>query len=408
MIHLPCQKNAEDVFIEVEHSQICKYGERSAGDVFTSEKNQNDGRIILTLSDGLGSGVKANVLASLTATMATKCIAANIPAKHVTETIMNMLPVDSVRGISYATFTTVDIEVDGTVHIIEYDNPPYFLVRQNECIELQKEKTEFTRKNKKTAPKVKLSLCYSTYKAKVGDRLIFFSDGVTQSGIGYGNLTQGWELKNISQYILKLIQSKHDISARELSQAIVKKACTNDLSLPKDDISCGVVYFRKPRYLLVISGPPQDKRNDKAIASIFTQFEGKKVIAGGTTSNIIARMLDKKIQACYNVSSSSEVPPYSKMEGADLVCEGIITLDSVCHILENASEKDTHTSEDAATILARLLVNSDRIYFVVGTTINVSNKANEYEEQEIRHTIIKKISYLLKNIYLKDTYIHYI
>src|SRR5574344_2240718 len=129
------QKNIGETFVEVDHFQLCKSGQHSPGDVFLSEKNPSDGRTISTLSDGLGSGIKADVLATLTATMATKFIAADIPAKRAAEIIMNTLPVCKDRGISYATFTIVDIEPNATVKIMEYDNPPYLLIRQQTIVE---------------------------------------------------------------------------------------------------------------------------------------------------------------------------------------------------------------------------------------------------------------------------------
>src|SRR5574344_2520481 len=182
--NLAIQNNAGETFIEVDHYQLCKHNQHSPGDVFLSEKNPADGRTITTLSDGLGSGIKADVLATLTATMATKFIAADIPIKRASEIIMNTLPVCKERGISYATFTIVDIEPNATVKIMEYDNPPYLLIRQQTIVEPIKEITPIERKNKKTAPSMKAILHYSTYKASAGDRLIFFSDGVTQSGMG--------------------------------------------------------------------------------------------------------------------------------------------------------------------------------------------------------------------------------
>src|SRR5574344_563543 len=140
------QKNGE-TFIEVDHYQMCKYSQHSPGDVFLSEKNPEDGHTITTLSDGLGSGIKADVLATLTATMATKFIASDIPIKRAAEIIMNTLPVCKERGISYATFTIVDIEPNAAVRIMEYDNPAYILVRQQTSIEPIKDRTPIERKN---------------------------------------------------------------------------------------------------------------------------------------------------------------------------------------------------------------------------------------------------------------------
>ena len=139
-----------ETFIEVGHFQLCKYNQHAEGDVFLSQKNPSDGRVITTLSDGLGSGIKAGVLATLTATMATKFIANDIPIRRAAEIIMNTLPVCKERGISYATFTLVDIEPNATVRIMEYDNPPYVLIRQQTVIEPIKDITPIERKNKAT------------------------------------------------------------------------------------------------------------------------------------------------------------------------------------------------------------------------------------------------------------------
>ena len=138
----------ENTFIEVGHYQYCKYNQHTEGDVFLSQKNVADGRVITTLSDGLGSGIKAGVLATLTATMATGFIAANIPIKRAAEIIMNTLPVCKERGISYATFTLVDIEPNNTVRIMEYDNPPYVLIRQETIVEPIKDIKKLERKYK--------------------------------------------------------------------------------------------------------------------------------------------------------------------------------------------------------------------------------------------------------------------
>lgn len=394
-----------ETFIEVDHFQLCKHGQRSPGDVFFSEKNPKDGRAITTLSDGLGSGVIADVLATLTATMATKFIAADIPAKRAAEIIMNTLPVSSERGISYATFTTVDIESDATVHILEYDNPPYLLVRQNTPVEPVKDDTEFSRRDMSAAPKVKQVLHYSQYKARPGDRLVFFSDGVTQSGMGSPAFPFGWGVENVHAFALSKIAERPGISARELAQAVVQEACIHDGFSPKDDISCGVVYFREPRDALVLTGPPLNPESDSQLAQMFLEFNGKKVISGGTTANIMSRELKRGVSVCMD-EIDPDVPPYSVMEGADLVCEGIITLGAVADILESGGGAGKR--RNAATMLADIFRDSDRINFVVGTKINEAHQdPNMPEGLEIRRNIVKRIAAILQDKYLKEARIKY-
>lgn len=396
----------ENTFIEVGHYQLCKYNMHAEGDVFLSQKNPKDGRVITALSDGLGSGIKAGVLATLTATMATHFIAADIPIKRAAEIIMNTLPVCKERGISYATFTLVDIEPSAAVRIMEYDNPPYILVRQNTIVEPIKEMTELIRKNKKTAPRRESILQYSIYDARPGDRLIFFSDGVTQSGMGSSVFPFGWGFENVQTFVLECIESNPFISARELARKVVQQASSFDGFSPKDDITCGVIYFRNPRDMLVVTGPPVLKENDKVVANLFDTFEGRKIVCGGTTANILSRELNSQIRVILK-DIDPIVPPISEMEGADMVTEGIITMGKVSEILENGGNTDK-MKRNAATRIVEMFLDSDRIRFAVGTKINEAHQdPNMPVELEIRRNIVKKIASLLQDKYLKEVNIQY-
>jgi len=126
-------------FIEVDMwQQNCK-GRPVCGDVFLSKKIKEENRLVMVLSDGLGSGIKANVLASLTASMAVNYTLLKEPIDRIAHTIMKTLPVDSERKISYATFTIVDIESDGETNVVEYDNPSFVLIRNGKVITPEKE-----------------------------------------------------------------------------------------------------------------------------------------------------------------------------------------------------------------------------------------------------------------------------
>ena len=396
----------KETFVEVGYYQLCKHNQRAEGDVFLSQKNPSDGRVITTLSDGLGSGIKAGVLATLTATMATKFIANDISIRRAAEIIMNTLPVCKDRGISYATFTLVDIEPDATVRIMEYDNPPYVLVRQDTVIDPIKDITPIQRKDKTTAPKREALLQYSRYEARPGDRLIFFSDGVTQSGMGSPCHPVGWGSSNVQDFILEEIKGNPLISARELARRVVQEASLHDGYKPKDDITCGVIYFRNPRDLLIITGPPLHKERDVELATLFNLFDGNKIICGGTTANILSRELNRPITV--NLKDfDPKVPPCSQMEGATMVTEGIITMGAVSEMLEKGGDIDS-LKPNAATRMVEQFLNCDRIWFVVGTKINEAHQdPNMPVELEIRRNVVKKIASLLQEKYLKETHIQY-
>ena len=399
-------------FVEVGHYQICKHGQGAPGDMFLSEKNDSTGRIISVLSDGLGSGIKAGVLSTLTATMALKFVAVDIPIKRAAEIIMNTLPVDSERGISYATFTIVDIAPGAPVRIMEYDNPGYLLIRSNVIVEPIKDFAPIERKNKNTGPLREALLSYSEYAARPGDRLIFFSDGVSQSGMGTKSCPFGWGEVAVHDFVLKRIEEEPEISARELARKVVMQALLHDARKAKDDITCGVIYFRHPCDLLVITGPPVNPERDAELARIFCSFNGKKVLCGGTTANIISRETGKRVSIVLK-DLDPVVPPFSTMEGADLVTEGIITLGKAAELLEHGTEYGKAGLLEAernngATMLVQLLMDSDRITFVVGTQINAAHQdPNMPMELEIRRNVIKRIARLLSESYLKEVSVSY-
>lgn len=400
-------------FIEVAHYQLYKSGQGAGGDTFLSQKNDSDGRVITVLSDGLGSGIKAGVLSTLTATMAMKFVAADIPIQRAAEIIMSTLPVCKERGISYATFTLVDIEPNSTVKIMEYDNPGYVLVRQDTVIEPIKNCASIERKNRKTAPQREAVVYYSDYRSRPGDRLVFFSDGVTQSGMGTKPYPLGWGAVRAQEFILEAVRESPEISARELAKRIVLKAQQLDCYRAKDDITCGVIYFRRPRDLLIMTGPPINPDHDTEMVRVFSSFSGKKIVSGGTTANILSRELGRKVTLNLR-NIDPNIPPVSQMDGADLVTEGIITLGRVAEILEQGSRIGATASterdrENGAGKIVEFLLDSDRITFVVGTRINDAHQdPNMPVELEIRRNIVKRIQMLLAEHYLKEVTIRYL
>jgi hypothetical protein len=394
------------IFIETASYQVKKKGQSAGGDIFISQKSMSGGRIISVLSDGLGSGVKANVLASLTATMLSKFVLMDIPPGRAAEIIINSLPVCSERGLAYATFTLVDARYDMSARIIEYENPPLFILRNGDLLTVEKERIPIERKKKQTGPENE-TLFLSNLTALPEDRIVFFSDGVTQAGMGGDAYPCGWGSQNAQNHITSAVRLNPSISASALAQTLVQAAEYTDTNGPKDDISCAVVYFRKPRDLLVITGPPFRPESDREFVRIFSEFPGRKIISGGTTAQIIARELGKTITndtTAYN----GDQPATAKMEGAELVCEGILTLGAVAEELSGSAAGQSDKRSPSARI-RELLLDSDRITFLVGTKINeVHQDPTMPVELEIRRNVVKYIASLLEEKYMKAAYIRYI
>ena len=389
-------------FIDVDSCQEYKHDQLVGGDIFLSHRVKEENRTISVLSDGLGSGIKASVLATLTATMATKFISSYKDIRHTAEIIMRTLPVCKVRKINYATFTIVDVASDLETQIIEYDNPAVLVSRHGGFFEPERQSIEVSGTDSR-----KNTVWYSTFRAEPGDRIVMVSDGVTQAGMGTRSWPLGWGLENVRNYVRGEIAGASGISARELARCVVKKALANDVFQAKDDTTCGVIHFREPRELLVLSGPPIAREKDRDMADIVREFRGKRAICGGTTANIIARELGRDVRVDLRDFDPS-LPPKSEMEGIDLVTEGILTLGQAAEILEEGKSPE-ECRKNAATELVALLLDSDRIRFVAGTRINEAHQdPNIPVELEIRRNVIKKIARLLEERYLKEIHLQFI
>jgi len=392
-------------YIEVGSFQHNKHGNIVCGDSVLMHKSIKENRTIAVLSDGLGSGVKANVLSTMTASMALNFRKRREPITRTAKTIMDTLPVDSIRNISYSTFTIVDVESDGNGKIVEYDNPELILVRDNKIIKLPAENLIIQSKLSSTNSDTR-TIKLSNILLQKEDRLVFFSDGVTQSGIGNRNMPFGWG-DGVNEFILETVKENIDISARELSRKIVKQADLNDILRPKDDTSCVVFYVREPRRLLICTGPPFTETKDKYLAEIIRDYKGKKIVCGGTTSKIVSRELGLEIIIDLN-DVIAGLPPSSKMEGIDLVTEGIITLGSLASILEedfpkNLDQKGPHWD------MYRMILDADIIDIVAGTKINIAHQDPSLPvELEIRRNVVKKLASLLEEKYMKTVKLKFI
>lgn len=385
------------MFIDVGCSQEKKYNQNAYGDYFISKRYKDNGRVIGILSDGLGSGIKANILASMTATMLLKFIEAQSDIKVACETIMNSLPVCKVRKISYSTFSAIDCDEEGNAKIVEEGNPQFLWIRNNQI--LNPEERVIT---SKTFPNRHMHLY--NIKLEKDDRIIFCSDGVTQAALGTKELRLGVRREGLIEIVLNKLKETPFISSDELTKYIVRQI---ELIEPdhklKDDTSVVCFYFREPRKSIVFTGPPYDMEQDALYAKSFYSFNGKKAIAGGTTANLIARELNLEIETDRNLNVG-KLPGISYMKGVDLITEGILTLTKTMEYLEKGIVED-----DAAGKLINFLLDSDEIKFMVGVKLNQAHyNPNMPVEIEIRRNVVKRIVEILEEKYTKKVDVRYI
>ena len=385
------------MFVDIDCSQIKKFGQNAYGDYFVSKRTDNQERLIAVLSDGLGSGVKANILSCMTSTMMLKFIEEDVPIQKAAQIIMDSLPVCQIRKISYATFSAVDCRNDGSIWVVEEGNPSFIWLRGSEEMPLEYEEY--------TSPKFPdRHLRIYQFKAEVGDRVVFCSDGVTQAGIGTRLYPLGFKREGFVQFVRECIYKKSDISSTELSEKVINKALSVEPEKHAgDDISCAVLYFRNPRKSLIFTGPPYNKMKDREYCMSFSCFSGKKAICGGTTANLVSRELKKEIVNIPQLHTG-DLPPIAAMEGVDLITEGILTLTRAAEYLE----KEELSHEDAAGELVEFFLSSDIIEFMVGAMLNQAHYDPALPiEIEVRRTVIKKIKKILEEKYFKQVTIHY-
>ncbi|MFN8209745.1 MAG: SpoIIE family protein phosphatase [Bacteroidales bacterium] len=392
----------KDFYIEVNSQQRHFDTERISGDVFLYKYIKEEDRVITVLSDGMGHGVKANILATLTSTMALNFTREHKDSDKIAEIIMNTLPVCSERKISYSTFTIIDIESNGKTSILNYDNPSTIILRGNQVMDPDWKlvKLEKGQNSGKVLKKF-------TFVPQKEDRIIVCSDGVTQSGMGSDSFPFGWERDNVSSYAAMLVAGENSISASVLAGKIVTMAHKNDLYRAKDDISCAVIYFRDPRELLICTGPPYDKEKDQELANRVSSFKGKVILCGGTTADIVARQLNRAI-VDELIFEDPELPPESFMQGIDLVTEGILTLQKVNEILKTYNNS-VKLGKGPADKIVKMLMECDEIQFIVGTRINIAHQdPNLPVDLEIRRTVVKRIARILEEKWLKKVTLEYI
>ena len=389
-----------DICIDIDYSQIYKNGQKIGGDVFLLDRSPGSNVITATLSDGLGSGVKASVLATLTSHMANKMSFSPLDLSHSAEIIMDTLPVDREKGISYSTFTIAKVAFSDdksfiNVELVEYDNPESLRFVDNEPVEWDRTSTKLRRK---TAVKEEI-VHTSSFDMKMGDRLIFFSDGAAAQ-LGE------WGTDNVREFVHRLLQKDPDINSRDLARSIVTEAYKRDRYKANDDITCAVVSVRKPKRAMLVTGAPRSRESDKQLGAMIRNFDGRVIVCGGTTAKIVARELGKDVKA--DRSPSGNLPPASIIDGIELVTEGMLTLTEVSERLEEKVLLK-QMPEDPAKRIIRILRDMDQLQIVMGTKIN-----NDTDDPAaaakigVRFPVVDRITRALERSYLKEVEVTYL
>ncbi len=376
---------------DIGFNSLNKYNEELCGDQLEMIDGV-DGSTTLVLADGLGSGVKANILSTLTAKIISTMMAEGLSITDCVETVAQTLPVCATRGIAYSTFTIFRILNDNReAEIIQYDNPKVILLRDGENFEIPH--TEMIIGGKK--------IFMSKLELQENDLFILMSDGCIHAGVGSA-LNFGWDRKEIGEYIAPLIDV--GFTAKTLNTILLDECYSLYGAMPGDDTTSCMVRIRKRQPMNLMIGPPSNESDSEKMMSLFFAKEGKHIVCGGTTSAIAANYLGKELMPSLEFFDS-DVPPTAMIEGVDLVTEGIITINKVLlyakdYLEDNKLYSGWSNNKDGASAISRLLFEqATDINFYVGRAVNPAHQnPNLPINFNIKMQLIDELSLCLKKI----------
>ena len=365
-------------------------GEQLCGDhIDIVEQDENS--TVIVLADGLGSGVKASILSTLTSKIISTMMAEGIRLEECASTIAETLPICSVRGVAYSTFTIIHLIENQRVELIQYDNPAVIFFRDGDLFNY---------------PKQELNICdkkvlKTQLKLEEGDVMIAMSDGCPHAGIGL-SYNFGWKWEDIAEFMRGMTIAGY--SAKTLATMLVDE-CNKEYGYhPGDDASACVVRIRKREPMNILFGPPKNRDDCRRMMSLFFSKEGKHIVCGGTTSSIAAAYLKKPLKVSLRFERS-DIPPTATIEGVDLVTEGVITISKVIEyakdaLADNLLYEEWNFNRDGASLIARLLFEeATDINFYVGRAVNPAHQNPDLPINfNIKMNLVEELSDCLKQM----------
>ena len=379
-----------DLCADIGYRSINHIGEQLCGDhVDVVEQGENS--TVIVLADGLGSGVKASILSTLTSKIISTMMADGLTLEDCVETIAQTLPICSVRGVAYSTFTILHLVDNREIELIQYDNPLVILLRDGKNYDYPK--TEMNIGGKK--------IYKSVVKLLENDIFIAMSDGCPHAGIGLA-YNFGWKREDIIGFMETVAIAGY--TAKTLSTILIDEVNKLYERKPGDDATACVVRIRRREPMTILFGPPFNRDDCNRMMSLFFSKEGKHIVCGGTTSSIAAKYLGKPIKASLNFVKS-DIPPIAEIEGVDLVTEGVITINRVVEYAKDAIgdnrlyEKWSFGHDGASLICRMLFEEATDINFFVGRAINPAHQNPDLPINfNIKMNLVEELSACLRKM----------
>lgn len=377
--------------VDIALRQFSKNGEDICGDA--AKVSQTPDSTIIVMSDGLGSGVKANVLASMTVELASGLFKGDLSLLEIVETLIATLPICKWRNIAYSTFSIVRIYDTGHVTVAEYDAPSIIhipasgrpeMVAGTECTVVDKVIRE------------------SHFRLKPNDALLLYTDGIVYAGVGEG-LAMGWQEEGILEHVSS-VAAGADGDFRRIADSVADTALGFWHNRPGDDGTVLCARYRKAQHATVMTGPPQDRQMVPRMLKDFFSKPGKKIVCGGTTSHIVADHLGQELVPDERYIDT-DLPPIARLKGVDLVTEGILTLSRAAEYLNRGRPQGRN---DAAVALLDELEASDGILFMVGTARNPAHQNTGLPDSIfLRRTVVENLAKQLEALGKETEMVYY-
>ena len=383
-----------EIKADMAYKSLNKNEEELCGDKV--EILHTDNSHILILADGMGSGVKANILATMTSKILGTMFLRGIPLEECVETIAETLPVCRVRQMAYATFSILQVYDDGTDYLVEFDNPGCIFIRDGEIMKIPEQFRMIDNRR----------INEYHFKVKLGDAFVLISDGAINAGVGE-LLNFGWNWDSVAKYAQR--EYKKTISAMHLAAAI-SQACDDLYQYrPGDDTTVAVLRIGEKKLVNLMTGPAQCQEDDEGMVTDFMADENAvKVVCGGTSANIVARVLEKEINVAFTGEIDPNIPPTASIEGIDLVTEGVVTMNRVLKLLEQYTRDDEIDEAffieldkpNGASMLAKLLIEQcTDLHLFVGKAVNAAYQNTELPFQlGVRQKLVDQIEDVLKRL----------
>ena len=379
-----------DLCADVGYKSINHHGEQLCGD-HVEVVEQGEDSSVTVLADGLGSGVKASILSTLTSKIISTMMAQGMTLEDCVSTIAATLPMCSTRGVAYSTFTIVHLVNNMIAEVIQYDNPPVILIRDGKSVEYPM--TEMNIDGKR----IYKSMIY----LQENDLFVAMSDGCPHAGIG-GAYNFGWKREEIASFMETIADVGY--TAKTLSTILVDECNKLYGGKPGDDATACVIRIRRREPMNILFGPPSKRDDCDRMMNLFFSKAGKHIVCGGTTSSIVSKYLGKPLRPTLNFEVS-DIPPVAELEGVDLVTEGVITVSRVLeyakdYLDSNASYDKWSMGRDGASLICRMLFEeATDINFYVGRAINPAHQNPDLPINfNIKMNLVEELSACLKKM----------